>query len=374
MEPAQDRAGKRLWTVAVQEAHRETRCRSGMSATYKTIDPRTPIVIGVGQTAERVDDADYQGLSPIDLAVSAARAAADDTGVDAQTVIDAIDIIACTRQFEDSTPGAPAPLGKSTKYPLSVANRLGAAPRRAVLEVAGGQSPQHLVTEFSKKILAGHTEAVLIAGAEAISTIRHLAKSDNKPDFADDPADPDGIYEDRGFGLSGLTTMEQAAHGLVTAPGQYALLENARRAACGNSRDKYAATMGALFAPFTKVAAGNPFSAAPEEHDAAELITVTDRNRMIADPYTRFLVARDSASTNASGCSSMVRLTFGNETYLTVRSSPRRRARWLQSATHWRSQGSNSTTSNSSTSTRVSLSQYRTLLSRWDCHPMIRAG
>lgn len=264
------------------------------------LDPRTPVVVGVGQAAERVDEAGYRGLSPIDLAVAAARAAVADTGADPQTVIAAIDTIACTRQFDNSTPGAPAPLGKSTKYPVSVGNRLGAAPRRAVLEVAGGQSPQHLATEFSREIQRGNADVVLLAGAEAISTIRHLAKADHKPDFSDDPADPAGSYEDRGFGLHGLFSMEQAAHGLTTAPAQYALLENARRAARGESRDKYSAAMGALFAPFTKVAAANPLSAAPDERSAEELVAVTDRNRMIADPYPRFLVARDQVNQGAA--------------------------------------------------------------------------
>jgi len=269
-------------------------------ANRTAIDPRTPVLVGVGQAAERVDDADYRGLSPIDLAVVAARAAVTDSGGDAHTVIGAIDTIACTRQFEDSIPGAPAPLGKSTKCPVSVGNRLGAAPKRAVLEVAGGQSPQQLVTEFGRAIAAGNADVVLLAGAEAISTIRHLAKSDNKPDFSDDPPDPHGSYEDRGFGLFGLTTMEQAAHGLTTAPAQYALLENARRAARGESREKYSAGMGALFAPFTKVAVKNLFSAAPEERSAEELVTVTERNRMIAEPYPRFLIARDQVNQAAA--------------------------------------------------------------------------
>lgn len=265
-----------------------------------TLDPRTPIVVGVGQVAERIGDDDYQGFSSVDLAVAAARAAVGDTGGEAAAVIAAIDTIACTRQFEDSTPGAPAPLGKSTKYPISVANRLGAAPRRAVLEVAGGQSPQHLVNEFSATILAGGADTVLLAGAEAISTVRHLVKADDKPDFSDDPADPNGVLEDRGYGLFGLITLEQAAHGLTTAPAQYALLENARRAARGDSREKYAAGMGALFAPFTRTAAGNPLSAAPEHHDAEELVAVTERNRMIADPYPRLLVARDQVNQGAA--------------------------------------------------------------------------
>ncbi|MCX2932298.1 acetyl-CoA acetyltransferase [Mycobacterium sp. CVI_P3] len=264
------------------------------------VDPNTPVIVGVGQVAERIEDTDYRGMSPIALAVAAARAAVLDTGTDERAVVAAIDTVACTRQFENSTPGAPAPLGKSTKFPISVANGLGATPRRAVLEVAGGQSPQHLVSEFGREIMTGTAEVVLLAGAEAISTIRHLTQSDPKPDFSDDPADPGGIFEDRGYGLFGLTTMEQASHGLISAPVQYALLENARRARRREGRAAYAAAMGALLAPFTAVAARNPLAAAPEKRTADELITVTGRNRMIADPYPRFLVSRDQVNQGAA--------------------------------------------------------------------------
>jgi acetyl-CoA C-acetyltransferase len=265
--------------------------------TRNKLDPCTPVIIGVGQSAERIDDPGYRGLSPIDLAAMAARAAIANTGASMGAVTSAIDTIATTRQFENSTPGAPAPLGRSTKFPLSVANRLGVLPKRAVLEVSGGQSPQHLLTEFSREILAGRSDVVLLAGAEAMSTTRRLAAAENRPDFSDDPP---GVVEDRGFGLKGLVSLEQSAHGLEGGPVQYALLENARRAARGESREKYAASMGALLAPFTKVAAVNPFSAAPQEWSAQDLITVTDRNRMIADPYPRFLVARDQVNQGAA--------------------------------------------------------------------------
>ncbi len=268
--------------------------------TIDEIDPRTPVIIGVGQHTERPEDSDYRGLSPTELAVEACRAAVRDTGADESAVIAAIDTLVSTRQFEDSQPGAPAPLGKSTKFPLSVANRLGAQPRRAVLEVVGGQAPQHLVSEFARVIRGEGADVVLLTGAEAISTIRNLSKSENKPDFSDDPVDPDGIYEDRGFGLKGLMTREQAAHALISAPVQYGLVENARRAMRGESRRQHMESMGALFAPFTKVAANNPFSAAPREHSAEELITVDENNRMIADPYPRRLVARDQVNQSAA--------------------------------------------------------------------------
>ena len=261
---------------------------------------RTPVIVGVGQSAERIDDVDYRALSPIDLALLAARRAVADTGADERGVVGAIDTIAATRQFEDSSPRAHALLGKSSKFPISLANRLGAKPRLAVLDVVGGQSPQHLVSEFAREISAGRADAVLLVGAEAISTVRHLADSDIKPDFGDEPDDPDNIFEDRGYGLKGLVSMELAAHGLTNAAVQYALLENARRAARGETRDEYAHAMAALFAPFTEIAAANPFAAAPQRRSAAELITVTERNRAIADPYTRLLVARDQVNQGAA--------------------------------------------------------------------------
>src|SRR4029077_4486449 len=160
----------------------------------------------------------------------AARAAIADSQVDGGQVIAAIDTIAATRQFENSSARAVAPLGRSTKFPLSVAHRLHATPTRAVLDVGGGQSPQHLVNEFSHAIEAGSSDVVLLVGAEAISTIRHFAGAENRPDFSDDPA---GAIEDRGFGLTGLVTPGLTGQGMGAPSTQYALLENARRAAQG---------------------------------------------------------------------------------------------------------------------------------------------
>ncbi|MEU1599436.1 hypothetical protein ABZ468_43185 [Streptomyces sp. NPDC005708] len=103
--------------------------------------PNTPVVVGVGQSSERLDDAGYRRMPAVELAAAAALDALADTAVDTPTVASAIDTVAGVRQFEISTPGAPAPLGKSDNYPRSVAQRVGADPARAVLEVVGGQSP-----------------------------------------------------------------------------------------------------------------------------------------------------------------------------------------------------------------------------------------
>ena len=137
---------------------------------------------------------------------------------------------------------------------------------------------------------------MLLFGSEAISTIGHYAKVNERPDFTEHA---DGSLEDRGSGLRGMMSKHQAEHGLTGAPSQYALIENARRARLKQTREEYAASMGALLAPFTLVAAANPHASAPVERSAEELVTPTEANRPIADPYTRYIVAREKVNQGA---------------------------------------------------------------------------
>jgi acetyl-CoA C-acetyltransferase len=261
------------------------------------IDPGTPVVVGVGQATERLGIPGYRRRSPVDLAADAAREALADTGADPAAVAGAIEVVAGVRQFENSHPLARAPLGRSDNYPRSVAGRIGVRPARAVLEISGGQAPQHLVNEFAAVIAAGRAQAVLLFGSEAISTVEHYATADDRPDFTEHA---EGSLEDRGYGLRGMMSRHRAAHGLTGAPSQYALIDNARRARLKQTREEYAAAMGALFAPFTRVAAANPHAAAPVERSAAELVTPTEANRPIADPYTRYVVAREKVNQGAA--------------------------------------------------------------------------
>lgn len=260
------------------------------------IDPSTPVLVGVGQSSERIDDDGYCALSAVDLAAEAAREAVRDSGA-GDALPGAIDVVAAVRQFEVSTPLSHAPLGRSDNVPRSVAARIGADPALAILDVTGGQSPQHLVTERARAIASGTSEVALVVGGEAISTARHLSGRDDAPDFTETVG---GQLTDRGYGLSGVATRAELAHGLTTPAHRYALLDNARRARLGRTAAEYAAEMGALFAPFSAVAAGNPHAAAPTARTAAELATPGERNRPIADPYTRYLVSRDQVNQGAA--------------------------------------------------------------------------
>ena len=260
------------------------------------VDGSTPVIVGVGQFTERIDDPGYRGMSAVDLATEAVRAALADTGVDAATVAEAVQTVYGLRQFEISGP-MPATLGKSNNYPRSVMRRVGGDPARVVLEPVGGQSPQKLVTEAGTAIAAGEFEVAVIMGSEPGSTARYFADREDKPDFTEHV---DGQLEDRGHQIHQYFTEYTASHGLTGAAVQYGLLDNARRARLGMEVAEYRRTMAELFAPMSKVAAKNPFSSSPVERSVEEIVTVTDDNRMICDPYPRLLVARDQVNQGAA--------------------------------------------------------------------------
>jgi acetyl-CoA C-acetyltransferase len=264
------------------------------------VSRRTPVIVGVGQFTERVFDAGYRGMSAVDLATEAVRAALADTGADVTAVVEAVDTVFALRQFEISGP-MPATLGKSNNYPRSVMRRVGGDPARVVLEPVGGQSPQKLATEAGNGIAAGDSEVTMIIGSEPGSTARfwrHAAENgDDTPDFNEHV---DGELEDRGHQIQQYFTEYTAKHGLTGAAVQYGLLDNARRGRLGLGVAEYRSEMAELFAPFSKVAAKNPFSSSPIERSVDEITTVTDDNRMICDPYPRLLVARDQVNQGAA--------------------------------------------------------------------------
>lgn len=253
----------------------------------------TPVLVGIGQYSERLDDPGYEGLSPADIAARAASLALADAGLAASDV----DVLACTRQFDESFPGLPSTLGRPDNFPRAVANRLAADPARCIYAVTGGQSPQALVTEFAGAIAVGEAKVALVIAAEAASTVLAKSREAERPDYTEATG---VIDEDRGVGLKGMITREQAIHQFTSPPVQYAIFENARRARLGLSRDAYVQDMGRWFAPFTQVAAANPHADVRAASTPDELMTVTPGNRMIVDPYPKSVIAREKVNQSAA--------------------------------------------------------------------------
>jgi acetyl-CoA C-acetyltransferase len=255
----------------------------------------TPVIIGVGEASERIGAPHYAAASPAELAAQACHAALADA-VSVAALAPHIDVVAATRQFETSGPRARALFGRADNFPRAVARRLGADPARAVLETVGGQSPQHLVNEFAGAIARGEADMVLLTGAEAVSTQRHLIGLGESRDWSEEVG---GQLEDRGFG-DHLVGRDLTRHGAYTPISVYALFENARRDRLGLSRADYQLEMGRLFAPFTEVAAANPHAMSREILSAADIATVTASNRITSDPFPRRVVARDQTNQGAA--------------------------------------------------------------------------
>ncbi|MEQ1541756.1 MAG: acetyl-CoA acetyltransferase [Novosphingobium sp.] len=256
----------------------------------------TPVIIGVGQVSERVGEPGYAELSPMDLGGAALNAAFADARA-ARKLGPALDTLAAIRQFEISGTRYGAPFGHANNPPRAIVRRAGANPQRAILEVVGGQGPQRLLGELAAEIAAGRSKLAAVVGSEAISTQRALLARGESRDWAETRR---GTIEDRGYGYDGVVDMTALKHGVGAPIGGYALAENVRRERLGLSLAEYRLEIGQLFAPFTQVAAINPHSAAPSARTAEELAALTERNRLVAEPYGRLVVARDQVNQGAA--------------------------------------------------------------------------
>lgn len=260
------------------------------------LDDDTPIFVGVGQHVER--EAASATLSPVALAAVAASRALADSGRGAALAA-LVDTVVAIRFFEHSTKGGEMvahPFGCSDNVPRAIARRVGAAPRRAIYADVGGQTPQRLVNRFCAEIQRGETQGVLIAGAEAIATIKHAARTQRVFDWREEIGGEciDEWEKDK------LSTPYERAHGLFLPLRTYPLLEHARRRRRALSCAAYRAEMGALFAPFSAVAAANPYAQFPHARSAAALATVNADNYLVSEPYTKALVAQDAVNQGAA--------------------------------------------------------------------------
>lgn len=240
--------------------------------------PRTPVIVGVGQTQQRSDDLTTV-LEPIDLLADAARAADSDAGA-TRSVVAALDTIAVVQIVSWHYPDPGSLLGR----------RLGAAhARRTLTTTTGGNSPQLLVNTLAAEIAAGRCDAVLIGGAECVHS-RWRARREPKVwfDWTADEAPPcaEVIGDDR----PGSSDYE-LAH-LANAPTTvYPMLETSLRYAAGRDVESHQRFVSELWSTFAAVAAENPAAWSRDAWSPEEIRTVAPDNRMVTFPYTKRMCA-----------------------------------------------------------------------------------
>ncbi|MGI9326980.1 MAG: hypothetical protein ACR2PZ_17315 [Pseudomonadales bacterium] len=262
------------------------------------LPPHLPIIVGVGQAVIRDLPSDPAELpTPQSLSVHACKQALADAGAAAGTaaLAAAIDTLAFVRINSDSMP-RPSALGRCDNLPRLVAQQIGANPAWAVYSIVGGQSPQQLVNEFAGKLGSNECEVVLLTGAEAIATQKHIARQQLPVSWE---LSIDGQLEDRGVGPE-LFDGYEIANGVGMPPQVYGAFENAWRAARGASKAEHIQYMSRLFAPFSEVASRNPYAQFPTTRSVEFLSTPGADNYPVADPYLKWHIAQDAVNQGAA--------------------------------------------------------------------------
>jgi acetyl-CoA C-acetyltransferase len=242
-----------------------------------SLDPSTPVIVGVGQAQQRpADPADAR--EPVDLLAVAAQKAAADSG--AASLLDRVDAVAVMQLVSWSYPDPGAAL----------ARRLGISPRTTITTTVGGNSPQMALNRLAPAIARGDHDVVLLGGVECVHTRWRARRPETRTHLAwsteADPPCPIVWGDDR----PGSSQYEMAH--LAVAPTQvYPLFETALRAAAGHGTEEHQRFVSELWARFAAVAADNPNAASRVAFTAEEIRTVTPDNRMIAFPYPKRMCA-----------------------------------------------------------------------------------
>ena len=236
---------------------------------------RQAVLVGAGQASHRGDDP--AGISPMGLMEQASRLALADAGI----APDLPDSVAVVRSFSDSAPLFRSPFGDPRNPPLSLARRLGADPRLCLLGPVGGHSPQLLVNEMAHRIAVGECDIALIASGEALHSQSVALKLGLTPDWSEAcEREPETLGPD-----PLMVTAEELRHNIGLPVNVYPLFETALMA--GQDRSAHLARIAALWAGFSGIASANDHAAQRSAVDAADVLAVTARNRMICWPYTR---------------------------------------------------------------------------------------
>ncbi|HWE71135.1 MAG TPA: hypothetical protein VG205_12255 [Acidimicrobiales bacterium] len=223
-----------------------------------SIDPRTPVLIGVGTAS---DDAEAT-----ELMTWALQEAAWDAG--APEILGAIDRVAVPQGTWDyPDPGR------------LVADGVAASEARTHL-VELGIPQQSLVNEALSAILDGSSEVAVVVGGEAKRWARHPeAVETGQPGVV-----PDVVRRRTGT----LVEPVEVALRLWDPVQQYAMIDNALRAADGLSIEEHRNQIAELWARFNRVAQANPRAAFPTPMSAEDILNPSQDNRPLAFPYNKW--------------------------------------------------------------------------------------
>lgn len=240
---------------------------------------RIPVIIGVGQINDRPTDPDA-GLDSLGLMVAALNIAAKDAGVPLAD----LDSLAIVDQISFHH------LGKLCE-PLAAA--IGANPAINYQSAAPhGDTPIRLLNEAANRIGAGEVKLAAVVGGEALRTAAgRAAKAASGEDKSYNAVRQVATRREPNYAQR---------HGLSAPVDVYPLYENATRAAWGQSLNEAQLESAEIWSRFSEVAAANEGAWIRKPVSPADILEVNERNRPIAFPYSKLMVANSSVNQGAA--------------------------------------------------------------------------
>ena len=240
------------------------------------LDPRLPVVVGVGQLTRKPSGSVAGIASPPEMMAEALRLAAEDSGA-GHALLERADSLQCIEAMSWRAPDPAA----------VVAEFLGIVPKERVASTTGGNTPQAVVNQAALAITEGKLDVVLVTGAEAMYSRRLAAKNGEETGW---PKQDPSAAPTRVFGVNKVGTTDFETSRSLMVPTQiYPVFECAIRAEAGETVDEHQRRVSELWATFSKVASTNPYAWSPEPKSAEEIRTVDDDNRMIGFPYPKLM-------------------------------------------------------------------------------------
>lgn len=235
-----------------------------------SIDPRTPVVVGVAQKKQHPDDP-ADAFEAITLMEQVVRAAAVDAGnSDLVQRLDYIGVVQGAWRYSD--PGR------------LLATALGADEANTALSANGGNTPQSYLAALASRIAAGHLDHAVFVGAETIWSRRRRRRAGLEVTATKQ----EGVEPDERFGSDvAMTTEFEASRGMEHPVNFYPLFDSAIRFARGETIDEHRDRLSALWARFNEQAVANDHAWSRAPMTAAEIREPSATNRMVGFPYTK---------------------------------------------------------------------------------------
>jgi acetyl-CoA C-acetyltransferase len=244
-------------------------------------NPRTPVLVGVGQTVYRSKDLN-EAKEPVLMMLDAVREAERDTGARLLADVQSVRVIRGVWSYEN-----PA------RY---VAEEIGAPGAQTVGTLFGGNQVQAVVNRTALEILAGDFDLVLLTGAENGYNASKARKTGVELPSMDLPGRPDLMIGSQKPEHHDV----EVAKGIRQAIQVYPMYENAIRHHNGESMAAHIERVSELWSRFNDVGLRNPNAWIQTNYTAEEIRTPSEMNRPVSFPYPKLMNANNAVNMSAA--------------------------------------------------------------------------